>query len=62
MCFAMNFVIGSGERVSTLDQPGDWIEGLPEFRCMDKGRPVNGNDAGTEFTDPVDEAVFRRRM
>ncbi len=46
---------------SSLDKPGDWVQGLSEFRRMDKGRPVNGNDARTEFTDPVDGVVFRRR-
>ena len=47
---------------SSLDKPGDWIQGLSEFRRMDKGRPVNGNDARTEFTDPVDGTVYRRRV
>jgi hypothetical protein len=47
---------------SSLDKPGDWIRGLSEFRRMDKGRPVNSNDAHTEFTDPVDGTVYCRRM
>ncbi len=47
---------------SSLDKPGDWIQGLSEFRRMDKGRSMNSNDARTEFTDPVDGTVYCRRM
>jgi hypothetical protein len=28
---------------------------------MDKGMPLNCNDAHTEFTDPVDGTVYHRR-
>lgn len=45
-----------------LDKPGNWIAGLPEFRRMDKGMPLDYNDARTEFTDPVDGTVYRRRI
>ena len=47
---------------SSLDKPGDWIQGESEFRRMDKGGPLSGNDAGTEFTDPADGTVYRRRI
>jgi hypothetical protein len=46
---------------SPLNRPGDWIAGLSEFRRMDKGTPLNSNDGHTEFTEPVDGTVYRRR-
>ena len=39
---------------SSLNKPGDWIQGSSEFQRMDKGRSLKANDARTEFTDPVD--------
>jgi hypothetical protein len=47
---------------SSLDKPGTWVQGLSEFLRMDKGTPLNCNDARTEFTDPVDGTVYRRRL
>jgi hypothetical protein len=47
---------------SPLDKPGAWIQGPSEFLRMDKGRPLNCNDARTEFTDPVDGTVYHRRI
>lgn len=46
---------------SSLDKPGVWIQGSTEFRRMDKGTPLDSNEARTEFTDPVDGTVYRRR-
>ena len=46
---------------ASLDKPGDWIQGLSEFLRMDKGVLLACNDARTEFTDPVDGTVYRRR-
>ncbi len=47
---------------SSLDKPGTWVQGSSEFRRMDKGTPLNSNEARTEFTDPVDGTVYRRRI
>ena len=47
---------------SSLDKPGDWIQGLSEFLRMDKGKWLEANDARTEFTDPIDGTVYRRRI
>lgn len=47
---------------SPLDKPGAWIQGLSEFLRMDNGRLLTCNDARTEFTDPVDGTVYRRRV
>lgn len=46
---------------ASLDKPGTWVQGSSEFRRMDKGTPLDSNDARTEFTDPVDGTVYRRR-
>jgi hypothetical protein len=45
-----------------LNRPGDWVAGLSEFRRMDKGTPLRSNDEHTEFTEPVDGIVYRRRL
>jgi hypothetical protein len=47
---------------SPLNKPGSWVQGSSEYRRMDKGTPLNCNDAHTEFTDPVDGTVYRRRI
>jgi hypothetical protein len=47
---------------SSLDKPGVWVQGSSEFRRMDKGTSLNSNEARTEFTDPVDGTVYRRRV
>lgn len=47
---------------SSLDKPGDWIQGISEFQRMDKGRALTCNDAHTEFSDPVDGTVYHRRI
>jgi hypothetical protein len=46
---------------SPLDRPGDWIAGLSEYRRMDRGTPLRSNDEHTEFTEPLDGTVYRRR-
>ena len=46
---------------SPLAKPGDWVQGPSEFRRMDNGRQLNSNDERTEFTDPIDSAVYSRR-
>jgi hypothetical protein len=47
---------------SPLDKAGTWVQGLSEFLRMDKGMPLDFNDAHTEFTDRVDGTVYRRRI
>ena len=47
---------------ASLDKPSAWTHGSSEFLRMDKGRPLNCNDTRTEFTDPVDGTVYRRRI
>ncbi len=47
---------------SPLDKAGAWVQGLSEFLRMDKGLPLDFNDAHTEFTDPVDGTVYHRRV
>jgi hypothetical protein len=46
---------------AALSKPGDWIQGESDFQRMDNGRSLNSNDARTEFTDPIDDTVYRRR-
>jgi hypothetical protein len=47
---------------AALDKPGAWVRGPSEFRRMDKGTSLDSNEARTEFTDPVDGTVYRRRI
>jgi hypothetical protein len=47
---------------ASLDKPGTWVRGSSEFRRMDKGTSLDSNEARTEFTDPVDGTVYRRRV
>jgi hypothetical protein len=47
---------------ATLDKPGSWVQGASEFRRMDKGTSLTSNEARTEFTDPADGTVYRRRV
>jgi hypothetical protein len=44
------------------DKPSAWTHGSSEFLRMDKGTVLVCNDARTEFTDPVDGTVYRRRI
>ena len=46
---------------ASLDNAGAWVPESSEFLRMDKGVPLGFNDARTEFTDPVDGTVYRRR-